>query len=100
MNSSQAGSSTPATSVGSQDASPTSPSDGDSGGAEDPDTLDILPAAGRRAATAAPETRRTEAMTTVVGTTVVGDEAPDFELPDQHGQRVLLSSLRGTKAAL
>jgi peroxiredoxin len=33
-------------------------------------------------------------------TTAVGDEAPDFELQDQHGQRVRLSSLRGTKAAL
>jgi mycoredoxin-dependent peroxiredoxin len=33
-------------------------------------------------------------------TTTVGDEAPDFELQDQHGQRVRLSSLRGTKAAL
>jgi peroxiredoxin len=32
--------------------------------------------------------------------TAVGDEAPDFELQDQHGQRVRLSSLRGTKAAL
>ena len=33
-------------------------------------------------------------------TTAAGDEAPDFELQDQHGQRVRLSSLRGTKAAL
>jgi len=33
-------------------------------------------------------------------TTAVGEEAPDFELQDQHGQRVRLSSLRGTKAAL
>lgn len=33
-------------------------------------------------------------------TTAVGDEAPDFELQDQHAQRVRLSSLRGTKAAL
>ena len=32
--------------------------------------------------------------------TAVGEEAPDFELQDQHGQRVRLSSLRGTKAAL
>jgi mycoredoxin-dependent peroxiredoxin len=32
--------------------------------------------------------------------TAVGDEAPDFELQDQHGQRVRLSSLRGAKAAL
>lgn len=30
----------------------------------------------------------------------VGDEAPDFELPDQHGQTVRLSALRGHKAAL
>ena len=30
----------------------------------------------------------------------VGDEAPDFELKDQHGQTVRLSSLRGRKAAL
>ena len=30
----------------------------------------------------------------------VGDPAPDFELKDQHGQTVRLSSLRGTKAAL
>ena len=29
----------------------------------------------------------------------VGDEAPDFELKDQHGQTVRLSSLRGRKAA-
>ena len=27
----------------------------------------------------------------------VGDEAPDFELRDQHGQRVRLSSFRGAK---
>jgi len=30
----------------------------------------------------------------------VGDLAPDFELKDQHGQSVRLSSLRGEKAAL
>jgi peroxiredoxin len=30
----------------------------------------------------------------------VGEEAPDFELSDQHGQRVRLSSYRGTKAVL
>jgi peroxiredoxin len=30
----------------------------------------------------------------------VGDQAPDFELKDQHGQSVRLSSLRGQKAAL
>jgi peroxiredoxin len=30
----------------------------------------------------------------------VGDQAPDFELRDQHGQPVRLSSLRGHKAAL
>jgi peroxiredoxin len=30
----------------------------------------------------------------------VGDLAPDFELKDQHGQSVRLSSLRGHKAAL
>ena len=30
----------------------------------------------------------------------IGDLAPDFELKDQHGQSVRLSSLRGTKAAL
>jgi peroxiredoxin len=30
----------------------------------------------------------------------VGDLAPDFELKDQHGQSVRLSSLRGRKAAL
>ena len=30
----------------------------------------------------------------------VGDVAPDFELKDQHGQTVRLSSLRGHKAAL
>ena len=30
----------------------------------------------------------------------VGDIAPDFELTDQHGQAVRLSSLRGQKAAL
>jgi peroxiredoxin len=30
----------------------------------------------------------------------IGDEAPDFELKDQHGQTVRLSSLRGEKAAL
>ena len=29
-----------------------------------------------------------------------GDEAPDFELRDQHGQRVRLSSYRGSKAVL
>jgi peroxiredoxin len=33
-------------------------------------------------------------------TTAAGEEAPDFELQDQHGQRVRLSSLRGAKAAL
>lgn len=33
-------------------------------------------------------------------TLTVGDEAPDFELRDQHGQTVRLSSLRGDKAAL
>jgi mycoredoxin-dependent peroxiredoxin len=27
----------------------------------------------------------------------IGDEAPDFELPDQHGTPVKLSSFRGTK---
>ena len=27
----------------------------------------------------------------------IGDEAPDFELPDQHGAPVKLSSFRGTK---
>ncbi len=30
----------------------------------------------------------------------IGDLAPDFELNDQHGQSVRLSSLRGRKAAL
>jgi mycoredoxin-dependent peroxiredoxin len=30
----------------------------------------------------------------------VGDQAPDFELKDQHGQSVRLSSLRGRQAAL
>jgi peroxiredoxin len=30
----------------------------------------------------------------------IGDVAPDFELRDQHGQSVRLSSLRGKKAAL
>lgn len=30
----------------------------------------------------------------------VGEEAPDFELRDQHGQRVRLSSFRGSKAVL
>ncbi len=27
----------------------------------------------------------------------IGDEAPDFELPDQHGTKVKLSSFRGSK---
>ena len=27
----------------------------------------------------------------------IGDEAPDFELPDQHGTPVRLSSFRGAK---
>jgi mycoredoxin-dependent peroxiredoxin len=30
----------------------------------------------------------------------VGDEAPDFELTDQHGQKVRLSSFRGDKSVL
>lgn len=30
----------------------------------------------------------------------VGDEAPDFELQDQHGQAVRLSSFRGNKAVV
>ena len=30
----------------------------------------------------------------------VGDEAPDFELRDQHGQQVRLSSYRGSKAVV
>ena len=30
----------------------------------------------------------------------VGDEAPDFELRDQHGRRVRLSSYRGSKAVV
>ena len=30
----------------------------------------------------------------------VGDEAPDFELRDQHGQPVRLSSFRGSKAVV
>ena len=30
----------------------------------------------------------------------IGAPAPDFELPDQHGQTVRLSALRGQKAAL
>ena len=29
-------------------------------------------------------------------TVEIGDEAPDFELPDQHGTPVKLSSFRGT----
>ena len=33
-------------------------------------------------------------------TVATGEEAPDFELADQHGQVVRLSSLRGHKAAL
>ena len=33
-------------------------------------------------------------------TLAIGDVAPDFELKDQHGRSVRLSSLRGTKAAL
>ena len=31
---------------------------------------------------------------------IIGAPAPDFELPDQHGQTVRLSALRGQKAAL
>ena len=30
----------------------------------------------------------------------VGDEAPDFELRDQHGQRVRLSSYRGSRSVV
>ena len=30
-------------------------------------------------------------------TVSIGDEAPDFELPDQHGTKVKLSSFRGSK---
>ena len=33
-------------------------------------------------------------------TLAIGDVAPDFELKDQHGRSVRLSSLRGKKAAL
>jgi peroxiredoxin len=35
-----------------------------------------------------------------VTTLEVGAQAPDFELRDQHGQRVRLSSLRGSKAVV
>ena len=34
------------------------------------------------------------------GAVSVGDPAPDFELRDQHGQSVRLSSFRGTKAVV
>jgi peroxiredoxin len=36
-------------------------------------------------------------MTVEVGSIEVGSQAPDFELPDQHGTPVRLSSFRGAK---
>ncbi len=38
--------------------------------------------------------------TTTVEPIAVGEPAPDFELKDQHGQAVRLSSFRGSKAVL
>jgi mycoredoxin-dependent peroxiredoxin len=42
------------------------------------------------------EQTRTDAPMTLVN----GENAPDFELKDQHGQRVRLSSFRGQKAVV